>query len=136
MFDLGFWELVLIGIVGLLVVGPDRLPGFARELGRWVRKIRHLSSDARRELQRELQWDDNDDPRRDVDKAKNELGRKINDLDQLMQQAPDRQPGWQSEYTANGRKKRDVDSGTGDTTEKTGEQAADTPKKDDSTRRS
>ncbi|MCS3903339.1 sec-independent protein translocase protein TatB [Methylohalomonas lacus] len=133
MFDLGFWELVLIGIVGLLVVGPDRLPGFARELGRWVRKIRHLSSDARRELQRELQWDEKDDPRRDVARAKNELGQKLNDLDQLMQQAPDRQPGWQSEYTADGRKKPADDSAKDAATD-TGEQPADDTSRDDGTR--
>lgn len=117
MFDLGFWEIVLIGIVALLVVGPDRLPGFAREAGRWMRRLRRLSSDARRELQRELQWDEEDDPRRQIDKLKNELGGKIEDLDQLMQQAPDRQPDWRTEYTADGRKKTSADDGSPPTRE-------------------
>lgn len=105
MFDIGFWELILIGIVGLLVVGPDRLPGFAREAGRWLRRIRRLTSEARRELQRELQWSEDEDPRRDMKHLKNELGRKMDNLDQLMKNAPDRQPGWQSEYTASGARK-------------------------------
>lgn len=105
MFDLGFWELALIGIVALLVVGPDKLPAFARETGRWVRKLRRFSSDARREFQRELQWGDDEDPRRDIRKLRSELGEKMSDLDRLMQKAPDRQPGWQSEYTATGARK-------------------------------
>ena len=96
MFDIGFWELVLIGIVGLLVVGPDRLPGFAREAGRWLRRIRRLTSDARRELRRELQWDEDDN--REIDGLKDRL----NDMDRLMQNAPDRQPGHQPEYTQTG----------------------------------
>jgi len=33
MFDIGFWELMVIGVVGLVVIGPDRLPGVARKLG-------------------------------------------------------------------------------------------------------
>ncbi len=105
MFDLGFWELILIGIVGLLVIGPDRLPAFARETGRWLRRLRRLTSEARRELQRELQWNEDEDPRRDMNQLKNELDQKMDDLDQLMKKAPDRQPGWQSDYTAGGARK-------------------------------
>jgi sec-independent protein translocase protein TatB len=36
MFDIGFWELSLIGVVALLVIGPERLPGVARTVGGWV----------------------------------------------------------------------------------------------------
>ncbi|NOX76259.1 MAG: twin-arginine translocase subunit TatB [Gammaproteobacteria bacterium] len=36
MFDIGFWELSLIGVVALLVIGPERLPGVARSVGQWV----------------------------------------------------------------------------------------------------
>lgn len=101
MFDIGFWELVLIGIIGLLVVGPERLPGFAREVGRWVRKARRLTGEARRELQRELQWDE-DDGRREL----GELKQKLSDMDRLMQDAPDRQPGHEPEYTPTGERKQ------------------------------
>ncbi len=95
MFDIGFWELVVIAVIGLLVVGPERLPGFAREIGRWVRKLRRLTGDARREIQRELQWDEDDTAKGEVDGLK----RKLSDMDRLMQKAPDRQPGFESEYT-------------------------------------
>jgi sec-independent protein translocase protein TatB len=35
MFDIGFWELTIIGVVALLVIGPDKLPGIARTAGMW-----------------------------------------------------------------------------------------------------
>lgn len=105
MFDIGFWELVLIAIIGLLVVGPERLPGFAREAGRWIRKIRRLTGDARRELRRELQWDEDDTGRRELD----DMQHKLSDMDRLMHNAPDRQPGFDSEYTATGAKKKRSD---------------------------
>ena len=38
MFDISFWELVIIMIVALLVVGPERLPRVARTIGLWVGK--------------------------------------------------------------------------------------------------
>ena len=36
MFDVGFWELVLIGGLALVILGPERLPKVAAELGRWM----------------------------------------------------------------------------------------------------
>lgn len=102
MFDIGFWELVLIAIIGLLVVGPDRLPGFARETGRWLRKIRRLTSDARRELQRELQWDEDDAGTKEIGKEVGNLKDSLSNMDRLMQNAPDRQPDHKPEYTPDG----------------------------------
>jgi len=40
MFDMGFTELLLVGIVGLLVIGPERLPGTIRTTMVWVNRIR------------------------------------------------------------------------------------------------
>jgi sec-independent protein translocase protein TatB len=57
MFDVGFWELLLIGIVALLVVGPERLPKFARVTGMWIGRaqasIRSVKNDISRELRAE-----------------------------------------------------------------------------------
>ncbi len=36
MFDIGFWELGIIAVVALLVIGPERLPGVARSAGKWI----------------------------------------------------------------------------------------------------
>lgn len=53
MFDIGFWELLLIGLVALLVIGPERLPGAARTLGLWVRRARALVNLVRDEVERQ-----------------------------------------------------------------------------------
>ena len=55
MFDFGFWELVLIAVVALLVVGPERLPGLARQAGIWVGKARRFMSSVRSDIEREIQ---------------------------------------------------------------------------------
>ncbi|RME34315.1 MAG: twin-arginine translocase subunit TatB [Gammaproteobacteria bacterium] len=57
MFDIGFWELALIGIVALLVLGPERLPGAARTAGRMIGRARRTLSDLRRELEQEVDLD-------------------------------------------------------------------------------
>lgn len=53
MFEIGFWELVLIGVVALVVLGPERLPGAARSLGLWAGRarsyVKHFSSELERE---------------------------------------------------------------------------------------
>ena len=43
MFDIGFWELMLVFVIALVVLGPERLPGAARQAGLWVRRIRGLA---------------------------------------------------------------------------------------------
>lgn len=55
MFDIGFWELTVIGVIALLVVGPERLPALARQLGLWVGRIRRYVSHVRDDIEREIQ---------------------------------------------------------------------------------
>lgn len=55
MFDIGFWELAIIMIVGLVVIGPDKLPGIARSAGKWVGKARYFISSIKQDVQKELQ---------------------------------------------------------------------------------
>ncbi len=47
MFDIGFWELSLLALVALLVVGPERLPKLARTAGLWLGKGRRLINSVR-----------------------------------------------------------------------------------------
>jgi sec-independent protein translocase protein TatB len=54
MFDVGFWELILIGVVALLVIGPERLPKVARIAGLWVGRARRTLSSVKDEIDREL----------------------------------------------------------------------------------
>lgn len=54
MFDVGFWELVVIGIVALLVLGPERLPVVARTVGLWYGKARHFVGTVKADIDREI----------------------------------------------------------------------------------
>jgi sec-independent protein translocase protein TatB len=58
MFDIGFIELVLIGVVGLVVIGPERLPGVASKLGRWVGRARHFIGTVKRDIDREIRQEE------------------------------------------------------------------------------
>lgn len=55
MFDVGFLELVLIAIIGLLVLGPERLPVAARTIGRWVGKAKRMTSQFSQEINRQIE---------------------------------------------------------------------------------
>ena len=58
MFDIGFAELLLIGVVGLLVVGPEQLPGAVRTVMAWVNRFRRSFDQIRTEVRRELHNDE------------------------------------------------------------------------------
>ncbi|MBT8420175.1 MAG: Sec-independent protein translocase protein TatB [Gammaproteobacteria bacterium] len=55
MFDIGFWELTIIAIIALVVIGPDRLPEFARTAGLWIGRARRIFANVKRDIDRELQ---------------------------------------------------------------------------------
>lgn len=54
MFDVGFSELVLLFIIGLLILGPERLPRVAAQLGRWVARARRTATQLRMQFEREM----------------------------------------------------------------------------------
>lgn len=54
MFDIGFWELALIGLIALLVFGPERLPEVARTAGLWVSRIRRFVANVKRDVEQEI----------------------------------------------------------------------------------
>jgi len=54
MFDVGFWEILLILILALVVIGPERLPGAARTLGLWVGKGRRYIEGVKSEVEQEF----------------------------------------------------------------------------------
>jgi sec-independent protein translocase protein TatB len=54
MFDIGFWEILLILVLALVVIGPERLPGAARQAGFWVGKARRYIEGVRSEVEQEL----------------------------------------------------------------------------------
>jgi sec-independent protein translocase protein TatB len=58
MFDIGFTELLLIGIVSLIVLGPERLPHAARMTGAWIAKIRRTFLSLQVEIEQEVNAQD------------------------------------------------------------------------------
>jgi sec-independent protein translocase protein TatB len=54
MFDVGFWEIMFILVIALLVVGPERLPRLARTTGLWLGKIRGFVHSVKADIDREL----------------------------------------------------------------------------------
>ena len=79
MFDIGFWELLVIGIVLLLVMGPDRLPEVAKQIAFFIRKARQGVYRLRSEMQNEIDGT----PFADIEAAKREMNDFKNDIKQF-----------------------------------------------------
>lgn len=58
MFDVGFFELLLIAVVALIVVGPERLPRIARTAGLWLGKGRRFISSVKTDIEQEIKADE------------------------------------------------------------------------------
>lgn len=58
MFDIGFSELLVIGVVALVVIGPERLPGVARTLGHLLGRAQRYVNDVKADINREMQLDE------------------------------------------------------------------------------
>ena len=54
MFDVGSWELAIIAVIALLVIGPERLPKAARTAGLWVGRARRMVTDVKADIDREI----------------------------------------------------------------------------------
>lgn len=54
MFDIGFWELVLISVVGLVVLGPERLPHAIRSVSKFIGAAKNMANSVKDELSHEL----------------------------------------------------------------------------------
>jgi Tat protein translocase TatB subunit len=62
MFEVGFSEILLIFAIALLVLGPNRLPKLAADLGRWAGRARAMARQLRTQLEQEVQFDPLKDP--------------------------------------------------------------------------
>ncbi len=58
MFDIGFSEMLLIGLIALIVLGPKRLPEVARSAGQWVGKLRRFVENVKRDIDAEIKDED------------------------------------------------------------------------------
>lgn len=67
MFDIGWGELVLIGVVALIVIGPKELPGTLRTLGQWMGKLRRMASEFQGQFQEAMREAELADLKKQVD---------------------------------------------------------------------
>ena len=58
MFDFGFWELALVLIISLIIVGPERLPVFASQLGSIIKKIKDFANNIKTSIENESRMND------------------------------------------------------------------------------
>jgi len=75
MFEIGFSEIILVAIVALVVFGPDKLPGLARDIGLWTGRIRRMINSVQQDVQRELSRAD--ELKRLIEEQQNILDRHI-----------------------------------------------------------
>jgi sec-independent protein translocase protein TatB len=76
MFEVGFSEICMVGLVALLVIGPEKLPKFARMAGFWVAKSKRMLASVKQEISEEFQAEE---LRQSI---KNQSG--INEFQQLL----------------------------------------------------
>ena len=68
MFEVGFTELLLIGALALIVLGPERLPKLAQQLGRWAGRARAMARQLREQLDQEVNFQEQSARRADASK--------------------------------------------------------------------
>ena len=80
MFDVGFAELFLLALIGLIVLGPERLPGVARTVGGFVRKARSSWISLRNTIQSELDEADISAPIKQATEEFKQIGKNLTDI--------------------------------------------------------
>ena len=58
MFDFGFWEIAIIGIITLIVVGPEKMPAIARKVGLYFGKLNRFFNKVKSDINEELRMDE------------------------------------------------------------------------------
>lgn len=79
MFDIGWSELLLIGIVALIAIGPKELPGALRTLGQWMAKVRRMAAEFQGQFQEAMREAEIDQLKKDMD----EMAAKAKDYTQF-----------------------------------------------------
>lgn len=104
MFDLSFWEILVIGIIAVIVVGPERLPGMAYTAGKWITKVKRFVANARAEVESEFNTAElrklmsaqeeemqklrqlMEDTRHDVEQSQHLLSKSVNEAAQMVRE--------------------------------------------------
>ncbi len=78
MFDFGFWEIALVLLISLIVLGPERLPLFASQLGLILKKIKDFANNVKTNIENESKMND---LKKIIEKQKEELAEFENSID-------------------------------------------------------
>lgn len=89
MLDIGFSELLLLAVIGLLVLGPERLPKVARTVGYWAGRARGYVRQMSTELEREVRRAEVDEFVQDTQRVLNEKIDMTGDSDSTPDEKPD-----------------------------------------------
>lgn len=81
MFDIGFFELIVIGVLALLVLGPERLPKAARTTGVWIGRIKQSFSAIQQEVNQQLHMEE---MQRQLDENRRKLEETLRKQEQMM----------------------------------------------------
>lgn len=73
MFDVGIWEVALLLVIAMIVVGPDRLPKLATTLGRWTGKVRRMAQTIQRDIDRQIALEDQEQLKASVESMRQNM---------------------------------------------------------------
>lgn len=124
MFDIGFFELLLVAIVGLLVIGPERLPETIRTISLWIGRIKRSLSNTKAELEQQLGADDirrqlhNESIMRELNASREEIERVLRDNYVEHVELPDHAHSDDPAHSADGEADKHNDSDAQDKPEK------------------
>ncbi len=79
MFDIGFTELMVIALVGLIVIGPERMPKVARTVGHLLGRLQRYVGDVKSDISREMQLEDLKKLQAQVTEEARDMERQVND---------------------------------------------------------
>ena len=110
MFDIGFSELLLVFIIGLVVLGPKRLPVAVKTVVGWIRALRSLATTVQNELTQELKLQEFQDSLKKVEKAS--LDNLTPELKASMDELREAAESMKRSYTANDPEKASDEANT------------------------
>jgi sec-independent protein translocase protein TatB len=89
MFDISFTEIMVIAVVALIVVGPERLPKVARTLGHLLGRVRRYVSDVKNDIQREMEVEELNELHSSVQEAAHSIENSVREEVSELQAATD-----------------------------------------------
>lgn len=89
MFDIGFSEMVVLAVVALVVIGPERLPRVAKQAGAWMGKLRRYVDDVKSDINRQMELSELRDLKTQVTDAARDLEKSVSSTVSGMQSSFD-----------------------------------------------